>query len=204
MRTRRATGLDGPPTLPLLSETLLVGVVVALATLPLVTALPALTAGARHLRRHLDGRDDSTLGLLRDTGRTVRRLWVPGAALPAALLLLGFNAWFVTANDVPGGLVVAALAAALAAVVTVVVLRFAAAWSEDGGPWQQQVRDAAGRAHRDLAGSALLLAATGATGALVWMLTPLFVLVGGLLALAALSVETRWERLQASPDERTL
>lgn len=175
----------------LLAETMLVGVVVLIASIPLVTALPALAAGARHLRRHIDGGDDSFGALLREVRLGVARLWKAGVTFPALLGLLAFNAWFLTANPIPGGRLIATATAVLMAGVVVVALRVAATW--DGEPLStHQVKAAARRAGQDLTGSALLLAAVGTAGVLVWMLTPLAAVVGGLLAFAALSVETRF------------
>ncbi|MFE6647465.1 hypothetical protein ACFVJS_12935 [Nocardioides sp. NPDC057772] len=175
----------------LLAETMLVGVVVLVASIPLVTALPAIAAGARHLRRHIDGGDDSVGALLRDVRLGMARLWKAGVALPALLGFLAFNAWFLTANPIPGGRVIAAATVVLMAGVVVVALRLAGTW--DGEPLgSPQLRAAARRAGQDLPGSALLVSAVGVTGVLVWMLTPLAVVVGGLLAFAALSVEIRF------------
>ncbi|GAA4699065.1 hypothetical protein APR04_004038 [Promicromonospora umidemergens] len=63
------------------------------------------------------------------------------------------------------------------------------------GPRQVLARGAA-RSRDDLTGSALLLAALVMCVVLVWMLTPLVVVTGGLLSLAAVAVETR--RLERS------
>ncbi|MFI8524273.1 Poxvirus protein I5 [Promicromonospora sukumoe] len=56
--------------------------------------------------------------------------------------------------------------------------------------WRLLARGAA-RSRDDLTGSALLLAALVICVVLVWMLTPLVVVTGGLLCLAAVAVETR-------------
>ncbi|NNH21986.1 hypothetical protein HLB09_02555, partial [Pseudokineococcus marinus] len=64
---RRSTAPDAPrgvgPSLALLGEVVVVGVVVALAVVPLVTALPALAAGALHLRAHVRGEADGLRAL---------------------------------------------------------------------------------------------------------------------------------------------
>ncbi|MFD6447599.1 Poxvirus protein I5 [Promicromonospora sp. NPDC060204] len=59
-----------------------------------------------------------------------------------------------------------------------------------GAVWRLLARGAA-RSRDDLVGSALLLAALVMCVVLVWMLTPLVVVTGGLLSLAAVAVETR-------------
>ncbi|MFI2361954.1 hypothetical protein [Promicromonospora sp. NPDC019610] len=58
------------------------------------------------------------------------------------------------------------------------------------GVWRLLARGAA-RSRDDLVGSALLLAALVMCAVLVWMLTPLVVVTGGLLSLAAVAVEAR-------------
>jgi hypothetical protein len=76
----------------------------------------------------------------------------------------------------------------------VVLVRAAAAWSDDepgpGGVWVLVSRGAV-RARDDLSGSALVLAALVMCVVLVWMLTPLVLVTGGLLSLAAVAVEAR-------------
>lgn len=190
MRTRPTSGAQRSPAFPLLGETLLVGVAVALASIPLVTALPAVSGGVRHLRHHLDGQDDSLGALAREIGRAVRALWLPGVVLPAALLVLAFNLWLAATGLLPGGRAVAVVSGGVGVGLVVVALRFAGAWSP-AAPWPGQLRAAARRTGQDLTGTVLLVGATVAAVALVRMLPPMALLVGGLLALAALSVETR-------------
>lgn len=199
MRVRSARIAHGSPGFALLSETLIVGVVVGLATIPLVTALPALVAGVRHLRRHLDGENDTVVGLGQDLLTVFRRLWALGVAVPALVLLVAFDLWFATASTLPGGRVVAGLTAVLAAAGVVVLLRFAGTWSEEVTSGAQ-LRAAAVRACRDVSGSVLLAAAVVAAVVLVWMLPPMVMLVGGLLALASLAVEARRVARTAEPE----
>src|SRR5690606_5090177 len=124
-------------------------------------------------------------------------------------------------GTLPGASAVRWVTWAAAACVAVVLVRTAAAWS-DGDPAsarrdgpaevgaaagsggdpvaapvgvRQLLSRGAGRARDDLTGSALLLAALVMCGVLVWMLTPLVLVTGGLLSLAAVAVETRRVRL---------
>ena len=181
----------GTTRLQLFGEVLLVGVVVALAVVPLVTAVPAVAAGVLHLRRHLSGEPDSVRDLLRGLGPAVRDLWLPGVALPSVLALLGYNVWLSATGALPGGALVGWVSAAVAAAVVVVGLRTAGTWAPGRGG-TRAVRAAARRAVDDLSGSALLVAAVAMCAVLVWMLVALLLVVGGLLAMAVLAVEHRW------------
>jgi len=186
----RGTLAYGTTRFALFGEVLLVGVIVGVLSLPVVTMVPALTVGVRHLRRHLVGEADSTRRLLRDLPPAVRDLWPLGLLTPVALALFAFNVWLGRTDLAPGGRMVGAVSAVVGVVVVVVVLRVAGTW-EPGQRWWPAVRVAGRRARQDLAGSFLLIAAVVTCGVLVWMLTPLVLVVGGLLAFAMLAVEYR-------------
>ena len=74
------------PRFALFGETLLVGIVVLVLSVPIVTLLPALVAGAGHLRRHATGESDRVRDLIADFAGAVRRLW-PGSLALAGLFL---------------------------------------------------------------------------------------------------------------------
>lgn len=186
----RGTLAYGTTRFALFGEVLLVGVIVGVLSLPVVTMVPALTVGVRHLRRHLVGEADSTRRLLRDLPPAVRDLWPLGLLTPVVLALFSFNLWLATTDLAPGGWGVGAVSAVLGVVVVVVVLRVAGTW-EPGQRWWPAVRVAGRRARQDLAGSFLLIGAVVMCGVLVWMLMPLVLVVGGLLAFAMLAVEYR-------------
>lgn len=180
----------GTTRFALFGEVLLVGVIVAVLSVPVVTAVPVLAVAVRHLRRHLVGEPDSVCRMLRDLPAALRDLWPLGLLTPAALAVLAYNVWFATSGARPGGLGIGVVSAAVAIAVVVVALRVAGAWIPGQHLWRS-VRAAARCARLDLGGSALLVAAVVMCGALVWMLTPLVLAVGGLLALAVLAVEHR-------------
>ncbi|GAA2026974.1 hypothetical protein WDZ16_05855 [Pseudokineococcus marinus] len=190
---RRSTAPDAPrgvgPSLALLGEVVVVGVVVALAVVPLVTALPALAAGALHLRAHVRGEADGLRALAGRLRAAGRRPW--GASLIVGglvLVLLVDLSVVLLSPSRPPAPALAALAAGAA--VLVVLLRAAATWSP-GEAWGPLVRRAADRSLDDLAGSLLVLLSLGLAALLVWMLLPLALVVGGLVVLAAVAVEMR-------------
>ena len=181
----------GTTRLSLFGEVLVVGVVVLVASIPLVTTVPALAAGVLHLRRHLSGEPDSLRDLVRGLVPAVRDLWAVGIAVPVLLALLGYNVWLAGTGALPGGSVVGATSAVVGVGVVVVALRAAGTWAPGLGA-RVAVGAAARRAGRDLSGSVLLAASVAMTVVMVWMLVALLLVVGGLLALAVLAVEHRW------------
>jgi hypothetical protein len=201
MRTRQRDDVAGQPgrsgrsgrfwgSFSLFAEAALTGFVVAVASIPVVTAVPALAAGATHLRRHLRGQPDSVGDLVRGLAPALRSLWPVGVLVPLLLFVLRFNVLLAGTGALPGGSVVAVVSWVLLVLVAVVALRTAGAWTATV-PWTRQVTDAARRTVDDPAGTALLVAALGMSAVFVWMLPPMLLLVGGLLALAALSVTAR-------------
>src|SRR5690606_29927855 len=110
------------------AEVLLVGVVVAVASLGVVTALPALAAGAVHLRRHLDGEQDRIVDLLGLVLAACRGGWLVSLGAVAAGVVLGFNVWLLGTGDADRFRVSGAVSGALLAALVVVLLRTAGAW----------------------------------------------------------------------------
>ncbi|MDB1088634.1 hypothetical protein PJ985_13760 [Streptomyces sp. ACA25] len=174
----------------LFGETVIVGVLVALLSVPLVTALPALAAGSTHMRRHVSGESARTGDLLRDFTAAWRGLW-PAALVGTGLgLLLLWNLTLAEAGVIPGSAGVLAGSAGLLALLSVLMLRTAGAWRPGCGP-VGAVRTAAARTWRDPSGSVLLVLAAGMCLVFGWMLLPLLLLAGGLLVLAVVAVEHR-------------
>ncbi|MCV2394415.1 hypothetical protein OEB99_08840 [Actinotalea sp. M2MS4P-6] len=182
--------------LGLFSRMALTGLVVGLLSLPVLTALPAAAAGANHLRRHVEGREDGTRELLRGFRAAVRDLWWVGLAATALLALLTLDALLALGGSLPGGRPVLVISVALAAAVLVVGLRVAGAW-RPGLSGVAAVRTGARRAGGDVSGDLLVVVAAGVCAGLVWMLPVMVVLVPGLLALALTSVERRAARAAA-------
>ncbi len=183
----------GTTRLQLFGEVLLVGAVVAVLSIPLVTAVPALAAGVLHLRRHLSGEPDGLRDLLRGFASALRDLWLPGIVLPVLLLLLGLNVWLSGTGALPGGDLVTWVSVPVGVAALVVALRTAGTWAPGRGG-VAAVRAAARRAVADPTGSVLLVAAVTMVVVLVWMLVALLLVVGGLLGMAVLAVEHRWAR----------
>ncbi|WP_460796843.1 hypothetical protein [Microbacterium sp. GXF0217] len=188
LRDRRA------PRFALFGETLLVGIAVLVLSVPLVTLLPALVAGARHLRRHATGESDRVRDLIADFAGAVRRLWLGGLALAAGLAFVVFDCWVLTVVEVPNETAVRVALAIGVTVVVVLLLRFVGSWTPDAGA-AVQWRRAVTESRLDLGGSALLLLAGFGAGILVWMFPAFVLLAGGILCLAAYGVDVRLQNL---------
>ena len=198
-RRRRST--DAVPgsfgKFALFAEVLLTGVYVAVLSLAVVTALPAVTAGVGHLRRHLRGERDGVAEVWEDFTGACKGVWVVAVGSLVVFLLIGLNLWAVSTGALPGGTVVGFVSAGLAVALSVGLLRAAGAWAP-GEKWFDLVRRSIGEIGEDLVGSAMLFAAVVMCAVLVWMLEPLVIIVGGLLAFAVVGVDFRTRRPKAA------
>lgn len=183
----------------LFAEVLLTGVYVTVLSLPVVTALPAVTAGVGHLRRHLRGERDGVAEVWEDFRGACTGVWVVAAGSLVAFLLIGLNLWAASTGALPGGTVVGVVSAGLGVALSVGLLRAASQW-EPGEPWFDLLRRGVRGISEDPAGSGMLFAAVVMCAVLVWMLTPLVIIVGGLVAFAVVGVEFRTKRPRRGED----
>ncbi|WP_245701276.1 hypothetical protein [Sanguibacter gelidistatuariae] len=194
---RRKKSADSVPgsfgKFALFSEVLLTGVYVMVLSLAVVTALPAVTAGVGHLRRHLRGERDGVAELWEDFKAACSGVWVVAVGSIVAFCLVGLNLWAVSTEALPGGAVVGVVSAGLGVTLSVGLLRAASVWTP-GDRWFSLVRRGVREIGADPAGSAMLFAAVVMCVVLVWMLKPLVMIVGGLVAFAVVGVEFRTAR----------
>lgn len=205
----RAGGVPKPKALDLFAEMGQVSVLTLLAAAGVVTWVAGVAAGVAHMRRHLGGYGDST----RDYGAlfvaALRGSWWLGAASVALFGVLWVNAALLAGDAVPGGGGLLVLTAVLASLAWAVVVRAAAAWSEpdaspttdpgsagavpaaDAAGWWRLLLRGAGASASDPVGTVLLLTALYLGLLLVWMFTPMAILVPGLWVLAAVGIDHR-------------
>ncbi|WP_329114470.1 hypothetical protein [Streptomyces sp. NBC_01465] len=189
MKTRKARGRANTADsvlhsrFAILAESLLTGVWLTLAALPLLTLLPAFAAGCAHLRRHLDSEPSGWGEFVADVREATRSglrfslLWWAGIAV------LVFD-WRVAGSGLlPGGPLLIAVSVVGLLALAVAGLRTAAAW-RPGGRWAL-VRTA------DVGGSLLLVGGFVAVAATAWQIPPLAVPAVGCLAAAAVALERR-------------
>ncbi|MBT2518387.1 hypothetical protein J7E29_13150 [Streptomyces sp. ISL-90] len=181
----------------LLGEVLLVGILVALVSLPVVTLPAGLAAGARHLRRFLRADDSGLEWFWRD----VRALLFGGIGVGAASVViaavLALDIDLASTGVLPGGPIVGVVGwAGLAALVLALFLA-AGRWTPELG-WLGALR-AVPRALRDDPAGAGYLVATAAFAVIVtWQLVPLVIAALGCVALAIVAVPERPRRARGA------
>ncbi|WP_447009929.1 hypothetical protein [Saccharothrix hoggarensis] len=171
--------------LALLAEVLLIGVLVSVAALPVLTAVPAFAAGAVLLRELVDdGRTPTVRRFAALLGQVVRDPVAVGAPL-AVLAVAGLDL-LALLGGLPGATVLGPVIGTALAAVALVLLRTAARW-RPGDRWAALLAEPS----RDWAGYAYLVVAL-AVAVLVLGQAPAFVVVvPGLLVFAAVAVERR-------------
>lgn len=183
-RTQWRTGLAD------FSDCLLTGLLVALASVPVVTAAPAFAAGCRAVdrARHGSGRPLWTTfwAGFRETARGGSLF-----ALGCLAAVVVFAVDLEVAGSMPGAGVLGPALWLLAAVAAVVAVRTCGVVAAGEPSWRRAVVTAA-RETAAAPGNALLLAgAAGLAVVLVWMLPILALVVAGPLALAAVATGGR-------------
>ncbi|HYN94577.1 MAG TPA: hypothetical protein VES42_12070 [Pilimelia sp.] len=177
----------------LFADCLLVGVLAAVAAVPVVTAYPALVAACAVLRDRVTA--DRSIGPRVYLSRLVEVLrtgWAGWVVPPLLLAVLALDGLAVAAG-VPGRAPLVAVLVAAVAGAIVLGLRTAARWRA-GARWAPVFRAALGASARDPGGAALLLFAGLAAAAIVVTVPVSALLVAGPLALAAVAVDGRTRR----------
>lgn len=187
---RREAGEIFGPRMTLFADVLSVGLVTALACLPLVTVPAALSTACAVLRGTRAGEPVTAGRYLRLLRRRLRTgdLGVGAVALAGALLFVADLA--LARAGLPGAPAFAVAAAGIGACALVLGLRCCAR-PESVTDWRAALRAAAEDARRDVGGDALLLLAVAAAVLCAWMMLPLAFLAPGPLALALTAVDLR-------------
>lgn len=167
--------------LALFADCLLVGLLTAIASIPIVTAYPAFLAACATIRQ--GSRYFPQFVLVVRSGLMV---WIAPSLVVAVLALDAI----AVAAGVPGSAVLSVLLAAAAIALGVLALRAAALW-RPGLACGQVIRLAASQATTDPGGSVLLLLAGLATAAIAVFVPVTALFLSGFLALAAVAVGSR-------------
>ncbi|MFD7319480.1 hypothetical protein ACFV9D_00060 [Streptomyces sp. NPDC059875] len=171
------------------AECLLVGVWIAVASVPVVTLPAALAAGAAHLRRWTGEEEGGWREFVADFRRAVRRGWAVGVGGLAALALLRADIAIVRAG-LPGGPFVGAVGVLAMLALVVTCLRACTAW-RPGSSWRALLSAAGRRTVRDPAGSLLIVCGFAVIAASAWFAAPLAAPALGMVVAATLAVERR-------------
>lgn len=177
----------------LLGEVLLIGLLITVASLPVVTLPAALAAGIRHMRRFIAAEHAPVAGFWRDTLRGALGGAVVGivAAILAGILLLDID--LARSGFLPGGVAIEIVGWAGLASVAIAVLLAAGSWSPETG-WRAALRTVPAAARADIVGVVYLLATAVFVVVLTWVLPPLFIAAIGCTALAVVAVPQRPRR----------
>ncbi|PWJ07269.1 hypothetical protein DKG34_11825 [Streptomyces sp. NWU49] len=173
----------------LFAESLLTGVWVTAASLPLVTCPAALAAGARHLGRHLAHERGGWREFAADFRSAARGGWVVGLAGWVTAATVWFDVQVVRAG-LPGGPLVGAVGVSALIAAVVALLRAAALW-RPGSSWRSLLAQAGRRTVLDPAGSFLIVGGLAVVVCSAWFSAPLAVPVLGAVVAAAVAVEER-------------
>ncbi|MEU6859301.1 hypothetical protein AB0B28_10580 [Glycomyces sp. NPDC046736] len=180
----------GGGSVGLFGEMIVVGLVVTALALPLVSALPALAAGARHLDRHHTDHGDGLAELFGASWKALRGGWVAGVATAIVVGLLGINVALGVQGLVPGGTALAVVSGLLGAVVVLVAVRAASLWEPDSD-WRELFGEGATLTWADPVGTVYLVVGLGVAGVVAWMFLPLIVITPGMVAIAMLAARKR-------------
>lgn len=172
------------------SDCLLVGMLVALGSIPVVTAPPAFAAGCRAVDRARHGiARPLWTAFWADFRQSARGGVTFGAACGGAVALAAVD--LEVARSIPGAGVLGPVLWVLAAVAVVVAVRTCEVVAASEPTWRRAVV-AAARGTVGAPGKALLVAVAVALSAvLVWMLPVLALVVAGPLCLAAMATGAR-------------
>ncbi|MFC3577097.1 hypothetical protein ACFOZ0_28225 [Streptomyces yaanensis] len=173
----------------LFAESLLTGVWIALASLPLLTYPAAFAAGARHLRRRTAHEGGGWREFAADFRAAARRGWLVGLAGWVVAVAVRVDVQAVRAG-LPGGPLVGAVGLCALIGAAVAGLRAAAAWTP-GDSWRVLLAAAGRRTVLDPAGSFLLAGGLALVVCSAWFIAPLAIPVLGAVAAAAVAVEER-------------
>ena len=183
----------------LLGEVLLVGILVALVSLPVVTVPAALAAGVRHLRRFLRAEDSGLEWFWRDVrAALLGGIGIGAASLVAATVLL-LDIDLASTGVLPGGPVVGIIGWLGLAALVLALFSAAGHWSPQLG-WLGALRAVPGGLRADPAGAAYLLATAAFAGIVTWQLFPLLIPALGCVALAIVAVPERPRRARGAAE----
>ncbi len=195
MSAREAPATPSMPSAPavrplrLLSEVLLVGVLVCVASLPVVTILAAGGAGSVLLRELVE--DDQTPTVRRFLSLMWTALHDPLASLaPVALLGVGTLDIVAVLGGLPGAAVLGPVLALGLVLLVICGLRSAARW-KPGHAWRSVFADAGDALLRDWPGTLMLAAALLVIVVIARSVPAFAVVLPGFVVMAAVAVERR-------------
>lgn len=183
----------------LLGEVLLIGIMMAIVSLPIITIPAALAAGVRHLRRYLKAEDSALAWFWRDARDALLGGTGIGAASAVIAAVLALDIDLAGSGVLPGGPVVAVVGWVGLAALVLALFVAAGRWSPKVG-WLGALTGVPGAVRADLAGAAYLVATGVFAGVVTWQLAPLVIPALGCIALAIVAVPERPRRSRDADD----
>lgn len=183
----------------LLGEVLLIGILIALVSLPVFTLPAALAAGVRHLRRFLRAEDSGLEWFWRDVRTSLLGGIGIGAASIVIAVVLALDIDLASTGMLPGGPIVGVIGWAGLAALVLVLFTAAGRWTPILG-WLGALRAVPGALRADPAGAAYLLATAVFAGVVTWQLAPLIIPALGCIALAIVAAPERPRRGRGPAD----
>ncbi|MDR6904911.1 hypothetical protein J2X63_000597 [Agromyces sp. 3263] len=177
----------------LLGEVLLIGVLVAVVSLPIITLPAALAAGVRHLRRYLTADDDALTWFWRDVRASFVGGIGVGVASVVAAAVLALDVDLAASGVLPGGPVVGIVGWLGLAALALALFVAAGRWTPELG-WLGALKGVPAAVRQDPAGAAYLVATAVFAGVVTWQLVPLVIPALGCIALAIVAVPERPRR----------
>jgi hypothetical protein len=177
----------------LLGEVLVLGVLIALVSLPIITLPAALAAGVRHLRRFLAAEDSGLAWFWRDVRAGLLGGIAIGAASVVVALVLVLDIDLAGSGALPGGEVIAVVGWVGLAALVLALFAASGRWTPETG-WLAALRAVPSALRADPAGAAYLLATAGFAAVVTWQLFPLVIPALGCVALAIVAVPERPRR----------
>ncbi|MYW70388.1 hypothetical protein GTY65_41035 [Streptomyces sp. SID8379] len=175
--------------LELPSEVLLIGLLVTIASLPVVTSLAAAGAGATLLREMTETERTPTVRrFVALLGTSLRQPIV--LLTPLAVVAVAGTDLLALAAGVPGGRPIGLLTGLALIFVVIIGVRSSAKW-RPGATWRATLARAAESVPGDWRGSLMLVGAVVVLGVVVFEVPAFAPILPGLLVLAAVAVEGR-------------
>lgn len=177
----------------LLGEVLLIGVLVALVSVPVVTLPAGLAAGVRHLRRFLKAESSSIGAFWADVRASLLGGIGVGVASLVLVLVLLLDLDLANSGALPGGPLVGAVGWLGLAALALALFTAVGRWTPRTG-WMGAVRSVPRAIAADPIGAAYLVATAVFAAVVTWQLLPLVVPALGCVALAIVAVPERPRR----------
>ncbi|KQM82684.1 hypothetical protein [Agromyces sp. Leaf222] len=184
----------------LLGEVLVIGVLIAIVSLPIITLPAALAAGVRHLRRFLRAEDSGLGWFWRDVRSALLGGTAVGAAAAVLALILVLDLDLAGSGALPGGQLIAVVGWVGLAALVLALFAASGGWTPELG-WLGALKGVPAALRGDLAGAAYLLATAIFAGVVTWQLFPLVIPALGCIALAIVAVPERPRRRRDDLDD---